>query len=62
MQMGLLIFGLVMACVAAGVVIYCFVTEIVEAWDIAHKGWAHGHHRHHLLAGEHGSSESKHAA
>jgi hypothetical protein len=61
-QMGLLIFGLVMACAAAGVVLYCFLTEVAEAWDIARNGWARGHHRHHLVAGEHPASETRDAA
>ena len=44
---GLFIFAMIMACLAAGVTVYCVVAEASEAWRISHEGWArgHGHHR-----------------
>jgi hypothetical protein len=47
MGTGLLIFAVVCACIAAGVTVYCVVQEASEAWDIAHHGWAAGHHLPH---------------
>ena len=44
MGTALLIFAVVGACIAAGVSVYCVVQEASEAWDIAHHGWAAGHH------------------
>lgn len=46
MEIGLLIFAIVMACAAAVVVVGCAVTEMSEAWDIKHEGWQRGHRLH----------------
>ena len=46
MGVDLLLFAVAMACVAAGVTVYCLVVEMSEAYEIAHHGWTRGH-RHH---------------
>jgi hypothetical protein len=55
-QLGFLAFALVMACVAGGVVLYCFITEVTEAWDISRRGWTRGHHTHHRMGGHRGAT------
>jgi hypothetical protein len=47
--LGLLIFAILMACVAAGVTVFCVIAEAIEAWQISHQGWARGHRLHHSL-------------
>lgn len=46
-----LIFAIVMAALAVGLVIYALVAEFGEAWEISHQGWSRGHRVHHLLRG-----------
>lgn len=48
MEQGLLVFAVVMACLAAASVIYCGVASMSEAWDISHRGWTRGHRQHHV--------------
>ena len=47
MGAALLVFAVVMACIAVGVTLYCLVTEAGEAWQISHQGWTRGHRVHH---------------
>lgn len=48
MELTLLIFGILMACIAALVVGWCTFTEVSEAWDIKRYGWQRGHRLHRL--------------
>ena len=47
MGTALLIFAVVMGCVALAVTLYCLVTEASEAWQISHQGWTKGHRPRH---------------
>lgn len=49
MGIDLMVFAIVMACLAAGVVVFLLVTEMSEAWDISHRGWVKGHWEDHNL-------------
>lgn len=48
MELGLLIFAVVMGSLAVGTVLYCLVSEMSEAWTISHQGWTRGHRQHRL--------------
>ena len=48
MEVGLLVFAIVMGSLAVGVVLYCIVAEMSEAWKISHQGWTRGHRQHHV--------------
>lgn len=48
MEVGLLVFAVVMASLAVGIVLYCLVAEMSEAWNISHRGWTQGHRQHHI--------------
>ncbi|MEO9139688.1 MAG: hypothetical protein ABI345_11535 [Jatrophihabitans sp.] len=51
----LMVFAIVMACLAAAVVVFCMFSEFTEAWDISHRGWVKGHRQHHSLRHHHGA-------
>lgn len=46
MGFDLLIFAVLMACIAAGVTVYCVIAEATEAWQISRHGWTRGHRQH----------------
>lgn len=48
MELALLVFAVVMTSLALGVVLYCLVAEISEAWTISRKGWTRGHRQHRI--------------
>ncbi|MGN6605553.1 MAG: hypothetical protein ACTHMS_00890 [Jatrophihabitans sp.] len=43
MEAALLVFAVTMACLAVGVTVICVVAEAIEAHEITHQGWVHGH-------------------
>lgn len=47
MGFDLLLVAVLLACIAAGVAVYCVVAEMCEAHEITHHGWVHGHRQHH---------------
>lgn len=49
MEIDLMTFAVVMACLAVAVVMVCVVMAVSEGWNISHRGWTQGHRQNHSL-------------